>query len=320
MRTYLVAFLTALGITSLVTPAVLRLSRRWQLFDSPDGERKVHDTPIPRTGGIGIAAGFYAPLAGLLFVQNVFAAELKESSARITAFFGGALAVLALGVWDDLRGLNAWWKLSVQLLVGGVLWQAGLRFDEISVLGTSYSFGMASLPLTLLWVAGCINAFNLIDGLDGLAAGVGLFAAVALFGNALMDGNVLLVLFASALAGALLGFLAYNFSPALIFMGDSGSMTIGYVFAAASLWSYAKRSTALALLLPVLAMALPLGDTAFAFVRRLASGRSPFSSDRSHIHHRLMAAGLSHRRTVLTLYLVCTLLTCLVLLLRSWLG
>lgn len=320
MRTYLVAFLTALGITSLVTPLVLRLSRRWQLLDQPDGERKIHAQPIPRTGGIGIAAGFFAPLVGLLFYQNVFALELRQSGARVTAFFGGALAILALGVWDDLRGLNAWWKLSVQLLVGALLWQAGLRVEQVSLFGQAYSFGMVSLPLTMLWVAGCVNAFNLIDGLDGLAAGVGIFAAVALFGNALMDENVLLVLFASALAGALLGFLAYNFSPALIFMGDSGSMTIGYVFASAALWSYAKRSTALALLLPVLAMAVPLGDTVFAFARRLLSGRSPFSSDRKHIHHRLMDAGLSHRKAVLTLYLVCTLLTVAVLGLRRWLG
>jgi UDP-GlcNAc:undecaprenyl-phosphate GlcNAc-1-phosphate transferase len=230
------------------------------------------------------------------------------------------LAILLLGVWDDIRGLNAWWKLSVQALVGAMLWQAGLRVEEMSVLGHPLSLGMASLPLTMLWVAACVNALNLIDGLDGLAAGVGFFAAVALFGNAMLDGNPLLVLFASAIAGSLLGFLSYNFSPALIFMGDSGSMTIGYVFASAALWSYAKRSTALALLLPVLALGVPLFDTGFAFTRRLVNGKSPFSSDRKHIHPRLVDAGLSHRTTVLLLYLVCILLTAAVLGLRLWLG
>ena len=150
------------------------------------------------------------------------------------------------------------------------------------------------------------------------AAGVGFFAAVSLFTNAWLDGNPLLVLFASAIAGSLLGFLFYNFSPALIFMGDSGSMIIGYVFATAALWSASKRSTALALFLPALALGLPLADTILAFVRRAIVGKSPFQSDRMHIHHRLIDAGLSHRQAVLVLYLVCSLLTGAVLMLRIW--
>lgn len=318
MRTYLVAFLLSLGIAAMTTPPVLLFSKRFRLLDAPDGDRKIHTTPTPRTGGIAIALGFLAPLVGLLFFRNTFALELKENITRIIAFFGGALAILALGVVDDLRGCGAWPKLAVQTAVAVALWQAGLRFESINLFGTTYSFGLVSLPLTVLWVTGVINAMNLIDGLDGLAAGVGFFAAVSLFTNAWLDGNAVLVLFASAIAGSLLGFLFYNFSPALIFMGDSGSMTIGYVFATAALWSASKRSTALALFLPALALGLPLADTALAFVRRAIVGKSPFQSDRMHIHHRLVDAGMSHRQAVLVLYLVCSLLTGAALMLRIW--
>jgi UDP-GlcNAc:undecaprenyl-phosphate GlcNAc-1-phosphate transferase len=308
----------ALGIAAMSTPAVLHLSRWLRLLDAPDGVRKIHKDPIPRTGGIAIAAGFMAPLVGLLFFQNLFAEELKANIGRVVAFFGGALAILALGVVDDIRGCGAWSKLAVQTAVAVVLWQAGLRFESVSMFGTTYSLGIISLPVTILWVAGVVNALNLIDGLDGLAAGVGFFAAVSLFTNAWWDGNPILVLFACSIAGSLLGFLFYNFSPALIFMGDSGSMTIGYVFATAALWSAGKRSTVLALALPILALGLPLADTALAFFRRLRNGTSPFMSDRKHIHHRLIDAGMSHRKAVLVLYLVCSLLTGVVLMLRMW--
>lgn len=318
MRSYLVAFLLSLGIAAMTTPPVLHLSRRFRLMDAPDGERKVHTEPTPRTGGIAIALGFLAPIFGLLFFRNTFALELKENLPRITAFFGGAVAILVLGVVDDLRGCGAWSKLLVQTIVAAVLWQAGLRFESVTIFGTAYTFGLVSLPLTVLWVTAVINAMNLIDGLDGLAAGVGFFAAVSLFTNAWLDGNPILLLFASAIAGSLLGFLFYNFSPALIFMGDSGSMSIGYVFATAALWSASKRSTALALSLPALALGLPLADTALAFVRRALSGKSPFQSDRQHIHHRLVDAGMSQRQAVLVLYLVCSLLTGAVLVLRMW--
>lgn len=318
MRTFLVAFLMALGIAAILTAPVLHLSRRWRLFDPPDGDRKIHTNPMPRTGGISIAFGFAAPLVGLLFWGNNFALELRDDKARIAAFFVGLLSILGLGVYDDIKGCGAWGKLLVQTAVAVLLWQVGLRFETVNLFGQPFEFGLSSLPLTVLWVTGIINAMNLIDGLDGLAAGVAFFAAAALFVLAMQDGNNMLGLFAAALAGSVLGFLFYNFSPALIFMGDSGSMTIGYVFATAALWSACKRSTALALLLPILALGLPIADTALAFVRRAISGRSPFHSDRKHIHHRLLDMGLSQRQAVLVLYLVCCVLTAAVIMIRRW--
>ncbi len=318
MRTYLVSFLMSLGISAMSTPAVLHLARRWQLFDPPDGVRKIHIDPTPRMGGIAIAAGFLGPIIALLFVRNLFADELRHDITRMAAFLLGMLTILGLGIYDDLRGCGAWSKLAVQTAVAVMLWQAGLRIETVSFSGVSYDLGLASLPLTIVWVAGIINAMNLIDGLDGLAAGVGFFAAVALFSNALNDAVPLLALFATAIGGSLLGFLFYNFSPALIFMGDSGSMSIGYVFATAALWSASKRSTALALLLPVLSLGLPVADTIIAFTRRSLHGQSPFQSDRKHIHHRLLDLGLSQRQAVLVLYLVCGLLTGVAVLLRKY--
>jgi UDP-GlcNAc:undecaprenyl-phosphate GlcNAc-1-phosphate transferase len=318
LRTYLVAFLMALGIAALATPIALQIGRRLHLYDAPDGRRKIHTGLIARTGGLAIAAGFLAPLLGLLFVGNAFAADLKANEVRMTAFLAGAVAILLLGVYDDVRGVGAGGKLVVQAAVGGLLWWAGLRFETVTLGGDVIAFGMWSLPLTILWVAGIINAMNLIDGLDGLAAGVAFFAALSLFIISLLDGNMMLGLFSAALAGSVLGFLFYNFSPALIFMGDSGSMTIGYVFAAAALWSAGKRSTALALALPVLALGLPIADTVLAFTRRTLNGQSPFHSDRKHIHHRLLDTGMSQRKAVLVLYGLCLTLTVVVVLIRMY--
>ncbi|MSP92116.1 MAG: undecaprenyl/decaprenyl-phosphate alpha-N-acetylglucosaminyl 1-phosphate transferase [Myxococcales bacterium] len=318
VRTYLVAFLTAIGVSALATPVVLHLSRRLGLFDPPDGERKLHVTAIARTGGVAIALGFLAPILALLFYTNSFALELRQDGDRLVAFLIGLGAILALGVYDDVRGCGAWAKLGVQSLVGVVLWQGGLRFEGFTVLGVPFDLGWGSLPVTILWVAAIVNAMNLIDGLDGLAAGVAFFAGTALFLTSQLDGNVMLCLFAAAITGSVVGFLFYNFSPALIFMGDSGSMTIGYVFAAAALWSTGKRTTLLAVCLPIVALGVPILDTTLAFARRTLAGNSPFNSDRRHIHHRLLDLGLSQRQAVLVLYVVCGLLTGVVVALRVW--
>jgi len=309
VRTQVVAFFLALGVSALLTPLVLRLARHFGLYDEPDGERKIHTGQIPRLGGIAIAAGFLAPLLGLLFHTNAYAIVLRGDELRLSAFFVGLFAIVALGLYDDLRGCGAVPKLVVQCLVGALLWYGGVSFQRVVIFEQVIDFGVWSLPLTMLWVAGLINAMNLIDGLDGLAGGVAFFAAISLFVIAWFDGNLILGLFGAALAGSVMGFLMYNFAPAMIFMGDAGSMTIGYVFAVAALWSAAKRSTVMAVMLPLIALGVPILDTLFAFLRRAVTGRSPFRSDRGHIHHRLLDAGLSHRQAVLLLYGVCCVLT-----------
>ena len=320
MRSFLVGFLCSLGISALLTPVVLRFARRLSLYDRPDGVRKIHQEQIPRIGGIAIAAGFCGPILGLLFFGNFFANQLAKEPTKLMAFLIGGLSILTLGLYDDLKGVGAWGKLTIQVAVGTMLWWCGMSFDQISILDYNIQFGIMSWPLTVLWLAGLVNAMNLIDGLDGLAAGVAFFAGFSLFTVALMDNELMLALFAACIAGSVLGFLLYNFNPALIFMGDSGSMTIGYIFAACSLWNASKRSTALSLLLPMLALGLPIFDTLFAFARRALTGRSPFHSDRGHVHHRLIDAGLSHRQTVLSLYLLCGLLTAATVLTRATLD
>lgn len=316
-KSYIVAFLVALGVVALATPLVLAVSRRYKFYDVPDGERKIHTDPTPRTGGIAIALGILAPLFMLVLYGNDFASEMHKDEGRLVAFLGGLAAILGLGLYDDLRGVGAWGKLAVQTLVGMILWQSDLRVDHFTLFDVQVSLGLWSLPLTMLWVAGFVNAMNLIDGLDGLAAGVAFFASVALFFIALADNVGFLALIGAVTAGASLGFLLFNFSPALIFMGDSGSMTFGYVFAVAGLWSASRRASALALALPLLAMGLPLVDTTLAFTRRALTGRSPFQSDRAHIHHRLLDQGLTQRQAVLFLYLLCSVLTAGAILLRS---
>ena len=317
MRTQIVAFLLSLGVSAVLTPFVLRFARRFKLYDDPDGVRKIHTGEIPRLGGIAIAAGFLTPLIGLLFYSNVYTVELKEDELRLTVFLIGIAAIIALGIYDDLKGCGAGLKLVVQGLIGVLLWYGGISFKTIYIFDQTISFGWLSLPLTMLWVAGVINAMNLIDGLDGLAGGVAFFAAISLFSIAWLDGDPILALFGAALAGSALGFLLYNFAPAMIFMGDTGSMMIGYAFAAAALWSAEKRTTAMAMMLPALALGLPLFDTLYAFVRRIIQRKSPFESDREHIHHRLLDAGLSHRNAVLVLYGVCVVLTVAAVVMRS---
>lgn len=312
----MVAFLVSLGVVALATPIVLGWSRRLGLYDQPDAGRKVHVQPIPRTGGVAIAAGLLVPFIGLAFWGNDFSAELRQDEERLVAFIGGFAAILGLGVYDDVKGVGAWGKLSVQMLVGLLLWTSDLRVSTLTFFDNYIDLGLWSLPLTMLWVAGFVNAMNLIDGLDGLAAGVAFFASASLFGVALIDNSPFLALMGAVTAGSALGFLLFNFSPAMIFMGDSGSMILGYVFAVAGLWSASKRATAFALGLPLVALGLPLADTAVAFLRRAIAGRSPFQADRGHIHHRLLDLGLSQRQAVLIIYGVCVALTATAILLR----
>ena len=307
-KSYLAAFLVSMGVVALATPVVLAFARKYKLYDVPDADRKIHALAVPRLGGIAIAMGILAPIIGLGFYGNDFSEQLKADSGRLVAFLGGAAAILALGLVDDLRGVGAWGKLGVQSLVALLLWESDLRVTSVSFFDQSIQLGLWSLPLTVLWVTGFINAMNLIDGLDGLAAGVAFFASVSLFSIAMFDGNGFLALMAATTAGAALGFLVFNFSPALIFMGDSGSMLFGYVFAVAGLWSATKRASLMALALPLISLGVPLFDTAFAFVRRAVAGKSPFHSDRKHIHHQLVAGGMTQRQAVLAIYLICCLL------------
>ena len=293
MRSAAVAFIISIVTGTILTPLVVRRNPRtvsaWSHCCALSS-RKIHGRPIPRLGGIAIVLAFYAPLTGLLLlhagVNEIFLAERDH----VVGLFAGGLAIALLGVYDDLRGSGAGRKFLVQFDVAGFMYWLGYRIEDIAnPFGSELHLGWASLPFTLFWIVGVINAMNLIDGLDGLAGGVALVAVVTTFLISLQRGHPLMVLFSSALAGSILGFLFYNFNPATIFMGDTGSMFLGFVLSTSAIQTNQKSSTAVAVLIPGIALGLPIMDTLLAMARRALRGRPVFQADKEHIHHRLLA-------------------------------
>src|SRR5450432_254628 len=309
MRSAAVAFILSIVCGSILTPLVRRFAHRIGALDHALSSRKIHGRPVPRLGGVAIVLAFYAPLVGLLLfhagVSEIFLAERQKA----VGLFVGGFAIALLGVYDDLRGAGAGKKFLVQFAVAGLMFALGYRVEALAnPFGAELQLGWASLPFTLLWIVGVINALNLIDGLDGLAGGVALVAVVTTFLVSLQRAHPLMMLFSSALAGAILGFLFYNFNPATIFMGDTGSMFLGFVLATSAIQTNQKSSTAVAVLIPGIALGLPIMDTLLAMGRRALRGRPMFQADKEHIHHRLLARGLTHRQAVLVLYGFCVLL------------
>lgn len=287
------ALLLACALSHRLTPAVKTLAEFLGAVDQPGG-RRIHRRPVPRMGGLAICAGFFA--AALLF---------GRLTRPVTGLLLGALIIALMGAADDLIELSPRQKLAWQLAAALTAMAFGVRIDFLSRPGGAEAFfalGQLSAPLTLLWLVGCTNAVNLIDGLDGLAAGVSVISSLTLFEAALLAGQPDAALLLSALAGACLGFLPYNFNPAVIFMGDVGSQFLGYVLACVSIMGLFKFHAVITLIVPFLALAIPLFDTVSSFFRRILHGQSPFHADRGHIHHRLLATGMSQKQAVATLY------------------
>jgi UDP-GlcNAc:undecaprenyl-phosphate GlcNAc-1-phosphate transferase len=285
------------------------MAHRLGVLDHARSSRKIHGQPIPRLGGIAIVFAFFAPLAALLVFQSGVGTMFLAERNHVIGLFVGGLIIAALGLYDDLRGADAWKKFLVQFAVAGLLYWLDFRVDVLAnPFGEPLILGWLSLPFTLLWIVGVINAMNLIDGLDGLAGGVALVAVVTTFIISIQRGHPLMVLFSSAMAGAIVGFLFYNFNPASIFMGDTGSMFLGFVLSTSAIQTNQKASTAVAVLIPGIALGLPIMDTLLAIGRRAVRGRPLFQADKEHIHHRLLASGLSHKQAVLVLYGLCIVL------------
>jgi UDP-GlcNAc:undecaprenyl-phosphate GlcNAc-1-phosphate transferase len=309
MRTAAVAFIISVLCGTLLTPIVRRLAYVFDVLDHARSSRKIHGHPIPRLGGIAIVIAFYAPMVGLLLLHSDVGQMFVAEREHVIGLFAGGIVIALLGLYDDLRGANAIQKFLVQFAVAAMLYKLGFRMEALAnPFGAPITLGWASLPLTMLWIVGVINALNLIDGLDGLAGGVALVAVVTTFLVSLQRVHPLMMLFSSALAGSIVGFLFYNFNPASIFMGDTGSMFLGFVLATTALQTNQKASTAVAVLIPGIALGLPIMDTLLAIGRRAVRGRPLFQADKEHIHHKLMDLGLSHRQAVLVLYGFCILL------------
>ncbi len=270
----------------------------------PTQERHLHSSPLPRLGGVAIFLSFSCCM-GLAAVWALRNPQLHSPFflTRMMTILAPAALVFLLGVYDDLRGAGPYLKFSVQGIAAAMLYMGGLRIVNIPVL-----FGDRALPwyvglsFTVVWVLAITNAFNLIDGLDGLAAGSALFSTMVAFVVALLHGPPLVELMTIALAGAILGFLRYNFNPATIFLGDSGSLLIGFLLSAMALDGAQKAPTIVAVAIPIVSFGLPILETSLSVIRRLISGRPVFTADREHIHHKLLQHGLTHRQVVILLY------------------
>jgi UDP-GlcNAc:undecaprenyl-phosphate/decaprenyl-phosphate GlcNAc-1-phosphate transferase len=306
MLTYSVSFLLSLVAALMLTPLVRVFALRTGAVDRAGlVERKTHTRDTPRLGGIAIVVAFYLPLLGLTVYPTEVGALFLEVPNLLLALLLGGLGIAALGIYDDFKGANAWVKLSVQTLMAILVIALDVRIEAVNlpIFGPIH-FGLFAYPLTLLWIVGLTNAVNLIDGLDGLAAGVALFGVIPVLVIAVTGGTTVLALIACCLAGALLGFLAFNFHPARIFMGDTGSMFLGFVLAVATVRLSQKGTVTVSMLTPILALGLPIIDTLLTVARRAWSGAPIFRADRGHIHHRLLDVGLNHRQVVVVLYLL----------------
>ncbi|MFC2460553.1 MAG: glycosyltransferase family 4 protein [Selenomonas noxia] len=304
MPDHVLAFMIALGIALILTPAVIAFARQTGALDKPDA-RKVHVRPIPRIGGIGIYAAFMASI----LVQLIFADVTPEFMTSLIGLMIGGTIIVAIGIIDDYCDLPAKVKLLGQIFAAAVLVIGfDVRIDVITdPFGDYIYLEFLAIPATIFWVVGLTNTVNLIDGLDGLAAGVSSIAAVTIFLVAMEEGIPFVAMVTAALAGAAVGFLYYNFNPARIFMGDTGSMFLGFMLAGISVVGAVKSAATIALIVPILALGLPILDTTFAIVRRARNHRPIFKPDKGHLHHRLLAHGFTQKQAVLLMYVVSAL-------------
>ncbi|MEM8639090.1 MAG: MraY family glycosyltransferase [Cyanobacteria bacterium P01_G01_bin.54] len=297
----LIAFLVSTTIVLWSTPVVKTIGLKSGHVDHPN-ERKVHRQPIVRLGGVSIFASTLAALL-IVWLMGGFADLSPETQRGIVGVAVGSVGFFLIGLADDLFSLSPFSRLIMQFLVAIAVWSLGVRIEFLSIpFDGLRDIGWLSLPITVLWFVGMVNAINWIDGLDGLAAGVSGIAAVVMLIVTLFMEQPGAALFAAALAGGALGFLRYNFNPAQIFMGDGGSYFMGFTLAGIGVIGLVKTTAVTAVVLPYLILAVPILDMSAVILSRLLQGKSPFLADKRHLHHRLLQAGISQRLTVLFMY------------------
>ena len=298
----MLALLVALVVSFMMTPIVKTFAYKVGAIDVPKDNRRMHKTPIPRLGGLAIFIGFMVSI--LLFAH--ITSEMKS-------ILLGAVIIVVLGIVDDIMALPAMLKFVVQ--IGAALIPATngvqiLAFSNPNIFSENlyWVLGGLSVPFTVLWIVGLTNAVNLIDGLDGLANGVSAISATTMLVIALMASEAQVAIVMAALVGASVGFMPYNLNPAKMFMGDTGATFLGYILATMSIQGLFKYYAVISFVVPFMILGLPIFDTAFAFIRRIAHGQSPMHADRSHIHHRLIDMGLNQKQAVATLYVISAIL------------
>ena len=306
---YLGIFAASLLLSFIFTRYVRNIATARGWVVAPATERHLHRAPLPRLGGVAVFLSFIVVFGFvLLYAQWHPKLGLSIGTKGMLPILLPGFVVFLLGVYDDLKGVGPYFKFTVQAAAGALMFAFGLRILDLPVVFGNHHFPwFVGLPLTILWVLAITNAFNLIDGLDGLAAGSALFSTLVVFVVALLDGSTLVPLMTLALAGSILGFLRFNFNPATIFLGDCGSLFIGFMLAALALQGAQKAPTIIAVAIPVVSFGLPILETSLSVLRRLISGRPVFTADREHIHHKLLQQGLSHRQVVILLYAVSAL-------------
>jgi len=300
---YVALFLASAALCLAFAVRVRRsaIARGW--VAEPDSDRHVHTTPVPRVGGVAIFLAFMLLAGVALLLPKSTGLALTIPVRTVVSILSAACIVFLLGLYDDVRVAGPYLKFGVQTIAATILWFGGVGISHFDLLSAGRSLHTAiALPLTIFWVLLITNAFNLIDGLDGLAAGSAIFSTLVVFVSSLVAPNSTVALLAIVLAGAILGFLRLNFHPASIFLGDSGSMFIGFMLAALALAGSQKAPTMIAVAIPVLSFGLPILDVCLAISRRFVGGKPLFSADRDHIHHKLLKRGLSQRGAVLVLY------------------
>jgi len=298
MLNYIFIFLIAGGVAFSLTPLIRHLSLSWGLLDQPNW-RKINNQPMPLLGGVAIYFGFIVSI--LLFMhKKPFISDIH----RLLAVLGSSLIIVLAGIVDGIKGLSAFKKLFYQITAATIVALFGFTIIKVSSpLGGAFHLPeIVSVTLTVIWIVGFINAVNLLDGLDGLASGVVAIISGCLFFTAIKTNNPIAAILSIAICGSSLGFLPHNFYPAKIFMGDSGSMLLGFVLALISIEGAYKSATFSAVLVPVIAMAIPFIDTGLAIIRRILSGKGIMKADKEHIHHRLLFREGSQKKAVLTLY------------------
>lgn len=285
------AMIVCFVLSILITPLIKKLALAIGATDKPS-QRKIHQTIMPRLGGLAIFISF---MAGMIF--------LRPESPSFVAIMLGCLIIVCTGILDDLFELSARYKLVGQLAAAlTVVFGGDLQVNFVNLpFGGQLEFGLFSIPFTIIWIVGITNAINLIDGLDGLAAGVSSIALITISGMAIIQGNVFVVTVGVILLASTLGFLFYNFHPASIFMGDTGALFLGFAISVLSLLGF-KNVTFISFIVPIIILGVPISDTIFAILRRIIN-KTPLSApDKSHLHHCMLRLGFTHQQTVLLIY------------------
>jgi UDP-GlcNAc:undecaprenyl-phosphate/decaprenyl-phosphate GlcNAc-1-phosphate transferase len=295
----------SIALSLFLTPFVRNVAWRFGIVDQPDQKRKIHNAPIPRLGGVAIFASVIGSYGALLIVRLSSGNIVLAGLPLVLRLLPALIVVFSIGLIDDILSISPSLKLAGETLAAILAWVGGVQVMAIN--GYSLTHDITSFTVTVLWIVTCTNAINLIDGVDGLAAGVSFFAAATMLINGILEPNYAMALAVVPLAGALLGFLRYNFAPASIFLGDSGSLTIGFLLGCFGAVWVEKSTTLLGLTAPLMVLAVPLLDVGVAVARRTLRGTPIFKADDAHIHHKLLSLGLTPHRLLAVVYGICAI-------------